>query len=78
MADLAQLAVRQQGEGGWEVLLAMAGRMRKRFRSTAARIPKPRVAAVVSSLMQVLVAAAEQLQLHQLSLPREHEVQLGL
>ncbi|KAJ9532178.1 hypothetical protein QJQ45_003923 [Haematococcus lacustris] len=25
--------VRQQGEGGWEVLLAMAGRMRKRFRS---------------------------------------------
>ncbi|GFH30419.1 hypothetical protein HaLaN_29275, partial [Haematococcus lacustris] len=37
--------VRQQGEGGWEVLLAMAGRMRKRFRSTAAKIPKPRVAA---------------------------------
>ncbi|KAL6760612.1 hypothetical protein V8C86DRAFT_3024331 [Haematococcus lacustris] len=67
MADLAQLAMRQQGEGGWEVLLAMAGRMRKRFRSTAAKIPKPRVAAVVSSLMQVLVAAgvARCLRLHQ-------------
>ncbi|KAJ9533232.1 hypothetical protein QJQ45_018336 [Haematococcus lacustris] len=37
--------VRQQGEGGWEVLLAMAGRMRKRFRSTAAKIPNSRVAA---------------------------------
>ncbi|KAJ9533218.1 hypothetical protein QJQ45_018356 [Haematococcus lacustris] len=60
-------AVRQQGEGGWEVLLAMAGRMRKRFRSTAAKIPKPRVAAVVSSLMQALVAAREArcLRLHQ-------------
>ncbi|KAJ9532559.1 hypothetical protein QJQ45_010635 [Haematococcus lacustris] len=59
--------VRQQGEGGWEVLLAMAGRMRKRFRSTAAKIPKPRVAAVVSSLMQALVAAREArcLRLHQ-------------
>ncbi|KAL6757222.1 hypothetical protein V8C86DRAFT_2628885, partial [Haematococcus lacustris] len=59
--------VRQQGEGGWEVLLAMAGRMRKRFRSTAAKIPKPRVAAVVSSLMQALVAAGEArcLRLHQ-------------
>ncbi|KAJ9533219.1 hypothetical protein QJQ45_018355 [Haematococcus lacustris] len=38
--------VRQQGEGGWEVLLAMAGRMRKRFRSTAAKINNSRVAAV--------------------------------
>ncbi|GFH19231.1 hypothetical protein HaLaN_16145 [Haematococcus lacustris] len=35
--------VRQQGEGGWEVLLAMAGRMRKRFRSTAAKINNSRV-----------------------------------
>ncbi|KAL6760032.1 hypothetical protein V8C86DRAFT_3132859 [Haematococcus lacustris] len=49
--------VRQQGEGGWEVLLAMAGRMRKRFRSTAAKINNSRVAAVVSSLVQALVAA---------------------
>ncbi|KAJ9533242.1 hypothetical protein QJQ45_018338 [Haematococcus lacustris] len=67
MADLAQLAVRQQGEGGWEVPLAMAGRMRKRFRSTAAKIPNSRVAAVVSSLMQALVAAGEArcLRLHQ-------------
>ncbi|KAL6746084.1 hypothetical protein V8C86DRAFT_2954576, partial [Haematococcus lacustris] len=59
--------VRQQGEGGWEVLLAMAGRMRKRFRSTAAKINNSRVAAVVSSLMQALVAAGEArcLRLHQ-------------
>ncbi|GFH31426.1 hypothetical protein HaLaN_30472, partial [Haematococcus lacustris] len=55
------------GEGGWEVLLAMAGRMRKRFRSTAAKIAKPSVAAVVSSLMQALVASGEArcLRLHQ-------------
>ncbi|KAJ9532562.1 hypothetical protein QJQ45_010632 [Haematococcus lacustris] len=59
--------VRQRGEGGWEVLLAMAGRMRKRLRSTAARIPNSRVAAVVSSLMQALGAAGEArcLRLHQ-------------
>ncbi|KAL6760046.1 hypothetical protein V8C86DRAFT_3090673 [Haematococcus lacustris] len=40
--------VRQQGEGGWEVLLAMAGRMRKRFRSTAAMIHNLRIAAASS------------------------------
>ncbi|KAL6760041.1 hypothetical protein V8C86DRAFT_3132865 [Haematococcus lacustris] len=59
--------VRQQGEGGWEVLLAMAGRMSKSFRSTAAKINNSRVAAVVSSLMQALVAAGEArcLRLHQ-------------
>ncbi|KAL6760051.1 hypothetical protein V8C86DRAFT_3194735 [Haematococcus lacustris] len=59
--------VRQQGEGGWEVLLAMAGRMRKRFRSTAAKINNSRVVAVVSSLMQALGAAGEArcLRLHQ-------------
>ncbi|KAJ9533645.1 hypothetical protein QJQ45_026721 [Haematococcus lacustris] len=61
--------VRQQGEGGWEVLLAMAGRMRKRFRYTAAKINNSRVAAVRSgsSLMQALVASGEArcLRLHQ-------------
>ncbi|KAL6760040.1 hypothetical protein V8C86DRAFT_3194705 [Haematococcus lacustris] len=59
--------VRQQGEGGWEVLLAMAGRMSKSFRSTAAKINNSRVAGVVSSLMQALVAAGEArcLRLHQ-------------
>ncbi|KAL6757213.1 CobW/HypB/UreG, nucleotide-binding domain-containing protein [Haematococcus lacustris] len=51
--------VRQQGEGGWEVLLAMAGRMRTRFRFTAAKIPKPRIAAGNG------VTAAEQVSLEQ-------------
>ncbi|KAL6751763.1 hypothetical protein V8C86DRAFT_3141822 [Haematococcus lacustris] len=107
--------VRQQGEGGWEVLLAMAGRMRKRFRSTASKILKS-CGGEERRLMQALVAAGEarclrlhqqlgaacnvtsqgngdtaaetpppdaantpsQLQLQQLSLPREHQVQLGL
>ncbi|KAL6757215.1 hypothetical protein V8C86DRAFT_3135717 [Haematococcus lacustris] len=54
--------VRQQGEGGWEVLLAMAGRMRKRFRSTAAKIPKPRVGAPGLGLQQRQGMAEVQLQ----------------
>ncbi|KAJ9532209.1 hypothetical protein QJQ45_003886 [Haematococcus lacustris] len=55
----------QQGEGGWEVLLAMAGRMRKRFRSTAAKIHKPRVAAVRRA-----GAAAEPVLSHPIAAPQ--------